>query len=166
MILPFSTKIKGKPTHFVERIHSGLIANGLMDGEDENCLTHEEYDMNAFSEKHKKIHTIREDKAKRWKPGTKIDFFINARQKNMFRFAPVLPVISVQKVFMTYAYGDLIQISIDDRELIGYNERLQFALNDGFDSWEDFLDYFYPKIQESKEKFFKGKLIHWTNLSY
>ena len=84
----------------------------------------------------------------------------------MFRFAPKLPVVSTQEVLMTYYHSDIIQISIDGRELFGYIERLEFAINDGFDNWEDFFNYFYPKIKAAPKEVYKPKLIHWTDLRY
>lgn len=171
MILPFSTKINGKPTYFVEKIWRGLLNKNF------NLLAYHRFKNNAADEGviddwnwkedlNPKIHTIREDKNNRWKVGTKIDFFINCRQKNMFRFAPVLSVVSVQKVLMTYAFNDVIQISVDDKELFSYIDRLEFAQNDGFDTWEDFFNFFYSKIKESPKQIFKGKLIHWTGHEY
>lgn len=167
MILPFSTKINNKPTYFVERIHSGLIQNNLVnnfaltDGGDFSIL------MLATCEP--KIHTIREDKTDRWKPGTIIDFFINVRQKNMFRFAPKLPVVSTQKIEIRYIpltipRGKMCPcVWVDGKikyDMAGAlaDEFLHFAQNDGFDTIDDFFDYFNAD--------FKGKLIHWTNKRY
>lgn len=113
-----------------------------------------------------KLHTIREDKNDRWKTGTKIDFFINCRQKSMFRFAPVLPVVRTQKIYMSYAYNDIIEISIGSRQLHNQEEILEFVNNDGFDEWEDFFDYFYPIIKATEDNWFEGKLIHWTDFKY
>ena len=166
MILPFSTQLNGKPTYFVEKIQAGLVQEqrfkefNILDFEPEN------FDFDYFLNCIPKIHTIREDKNDRWKAGTKIDFFINCRQPSMFRFAPVLPVVSVQEVLMTYYHSDIIQISVDGRELFSYIERTEFAINDGFDSWEDFFNYFYPKIKASPQDAYKPKLIHWTDLKY
>ena len=84
----------------------------------------------------------------------------------MFRFAPQFSVVSVQEIFMTYYHSDVIKISINGRELFGHPERLELALNDGFDTWEDFFNYFYPIIQKSKDKCFTGKIIHWTDFKY
>jgi hypothetical protein len=162
MILPFSTKLNGKPTCFVEKIHSGLIQNDLMRIFDMD-LAHEDFDTGVLVECHPKLHTIREDKNDRWKEGNEIHFFINCRQPNMFRFAPVLPVVSIQKVFMTYTFNDIIEISIDDNYV---NNVLEFAINDGFDTWEDFFNFFYPKIKENPNHVYKGKIIHWTNKKY
>jgi len=168
MILPFSTQMNSKPTYFVEKIWETILQKGIQI----KMIDFIEFGRKVLPKNyivgtHKpKLHTIREDKADRWQPGTKIDFFINCRQKNMFRFAPVLPVVSTQEVFMTYAWNDVIEISIDGRELFGYIERLEFAKNDGFDNWEDFFNYFYPRIKADPKEHFKGKIIHWTDLRY
>ncbi|MNE59009.1 hypothetical protein D3C80_1540740 [compost metagenome] len=167
MILGFSTQLNGKPTYFVEKILIGI---------DKHLgVYHTELFLKSFEEKFEskppvnydgKLHSIREDKNDRWHAGMMIDFFINCRQKAMFRFAPVLPVVSVQEVLMTYYHSDVIQISIDGRELFSYTERLEFAINDGFDNWEDFFNYFYPKIKAAPKECYTPKLIHWTDLKY
>lgn len=113
-----------------------------------------------------KLHTIREDKTDRWKPGTKIDFFINCRQKNMFRFAPVLPVVSVQEIeiiWVGFSDGYRPWVKIDGKNIYTLDQfdtdkMLLLAQNDGFDSDQDFFAYF--------NKDFKGKIIHWTDLRY
>ena len=99
MILGFSTQLNGKPTHFVEKIWEAILQKGIP-------FTYEGMEIGAIAlpkgyviKTHSpKLHTIREDNKNRWKVGTKIDFFINCRQKDMFRFAPVLPVVSVKKL--------------------------------------------------------------------
>ncbi|MDA6068013.1 hypothetical protein NJT12_00150 [Flavobacterium sp. AC] len=174
MILGFSTQINGKPTHFVEKIWKGLkenISDELRIQQEakmtpEELTTPYEVDSEVYPGVKAKLHTIREDKKDRWEKGKNIDFFINCRKKDMKRFAPVLPVVRTQSIFMTYYHSDIIQISVNGKELFGYNERLELALNDGFDSWEDFFDYFYPIIQASDDKSFSGKIIHWTDLKY
>lgn len=168
MILPFSTQLNGKPTYFVERIHKcfSLKEIYMIAGLYPSIHYPKDYNFVAKDKLPAKLHTIREDKNDRWHAGMIIDFFINVRTKKMFRFAPKLPVVSTQEVFMTYHHSDLIQISIDGRELFGYNERLDFAINDGFDCWEDFFSFFYPKIKAAKKECYKTKLIHWTDLKY
>lgn len=171
MILPFSTQLDGKPTYFIEKIWTGLL------GKKFNLLAYHRFKDEAAYDGvidqwdykkslSPKIHTIREDKKERWKPGTKIDFFINCRQKNMFRFAPVLPVVRVQRVFMTYLFNDIIEISINGRQLHQPSQLLEFAINDGFASWTDFFNYFYPKIIASENEEYHAKIIHWTDLKY
>ena len=165
MILPFSTTINKKPSYFVEKIWKALkdqeITQELADATFNNF-----FNWNVYGKVKPKLHTIREDTKNRWKVGNKIHFYINCRQKNMFQFAPVLKVKNIQEVFMTYAYNDLIQISIDGKELFSFKEREQFAINDGFDTWQDFFDYFYPAIINNPKKQFKGKIIHWTDRVY
>lgn len=178
MILPFSTQMNGKPTYFVEKILASLITisrttnNQLLLSDIMRFMyryckffnLNFAHFLSKVEEVKPKHHTMREDAKERWQEGTKIDFFINCRQKDMFRFAPVLPVVSTQRVLMTYFHSDVIQISIDDRELFGYSERLEFAINDGFDTWEDFFNYFYPKIKAAPKEIYTPKLIHWTDL--
>lgn len=174
MILPFSTKIKEKETNFVSKIWESLIPmfSEYLKGiqlfkypiEYRECV---DKGLLSWYKQKPKIHTIREDKKNRWKVGTKIDFFINVRQKNMFRFAPVLPVVSIQKVEIIYysdrevLFKDLPmkrKIIIDDKRHLLDNEILEFAQNDGFDTIEDFFAYF--------NKPYVGKVIHWTNKKY
>jgi hypothetical protein len=161
MILPFSTNLNGKPTYFVEKIHSGLVQNNLMRIFDMD-LAHEDFDISVLAECHPKLHSIREDKNDRWKVGNKIHFFINCRQPNMFRFAPVLPVVSVQEikiVFITdFPYCiNAPEIQIDGK-CLPEAKYLELAQNDGFDTIEAFFEYFNGDFQ--------GKIIHWTNKKY
>lgn len=167
MILSFATQINKKPTYFVEKIHKALRLPCFKDSVGFSS-THvpKDFDFIMYPLLEPKLHTIREDKNNRWKAGVKIDFFINCRQKNMFRFAPVLPVVSVQRIFMTYHSGDVIEMTIGDRYIFSYSERLEIAQNDGFDNWQDFFDYFYPIIEKSEDKSFSGKIIHWTEKRY
>ena len=171
MILPFSTHLNGKPTNFVQKIWECLInlevVNSKIGVYPEKEKEYNKYLNNlsvfAFGDYKPKLHTVRKDLKERWKAGTKIDFFINVRQKDMFRFAPQLPVISTQRVFMTYAYNDIIEISVNGNYI---NDRKQFAINDGFDTYEDFFNYFYPIIRKSEDEVFIGKIIHWTDFRY
>jgi hypothetical protein len=163
MILPFSTNLNGKPTYFVEKIHSGLLQHNLMG--DFELKEDYNFDLEKLVTGQPKLHSIREDKNNRWKAGTKIDFFINVRQKSMFKFAPVLPVVSIQEFSIGYNNNGKAVIFIDGKIFciqdfsIDHQYKLkQFAQKDGFDTTEDFLAYF--------NKDFKGKIIHWTDLRY
>ena len=191
MILPFSTKINDKPTLFPEKIITGLNHAQIINWDH----TEELFQTKIISKKgtcHKiefdksiitnpKLHTIRQDKNDRWQVGTKIDFYINCRQKSMFCFAPVLPVVSTQKVELIYKanikeltclgitydrtctiridnkfYGDAYLLS--DYVVSSSYNLTAFAQNDGFDNLEDFFNYF--------DKDFTGKIIHWTDFKY
>lgn len=169
MILPFSTQLNGKPTYFVEKIWKCLKNIDFETyAKIEKILSEEELtqpyeiDYNTYKNVYPKRHTIREDKKNRWKPGSKIDFFINCRQKNMFRFAPVLPVVSVQEIEIKYTDPDGFrwahpEIYINNK-VIDPSDWELLAQNDGFDTYKELFAYF--------NKDFKGKIIHWTNLKY
>jgi hypothetical protein len=170
MILGYSTIIDKKETHFVDKIWSGLIKNELAFPEqikqfesDYLIKTLKELGINIDATP--KLHTIREDGKNRWKVGTKIDFFINSRKQDMFRFAPTLPVVSIQDIMITRNKSGKAMVFIDgkifylqDWSLEQNYKMLHFAKNDGFDTSEDFFEYFNTD--------FNGKIIHWTNLKY
>lgn len=179
MILPFSTQLNAKPTYFVEKIHKAFRLKELNMKAAIDPQIHYTPDYNFFVKDkcHHKIHTIREDKKDRWKPGIMIDFFINCRQKNMFRFAPRVLVVSVQEIFMTER-GNELEITISkvgsyiggDDFYLYHDAKTQLALNDGFDTLQDFNFYFLQRIDENYKqtgnRWFKGKIIHWTNFKY
>ena len=155
MILSFKTKINDKPTFFVEKIHSGLLQNGVTDF-DGISFENGNFDVQKLTSSEPKLHTIRTDEKNRWKTGVLIDFFINARQKNMFRFAPRIPVISTQFIGI-YHLEKSIEIAVDGVYLFP-SEIEELALNDGFENVEDFFNYFNED--------FHGKIIHWTDIIY
>ena len=169
MILPFSTQLNGKPTMFTNRIVKSMwqyypsqIRQHALTVPLPDHYVFE--DLTVFQEEKlsPKIHTIRTDEKDRWKPGILIDFFINCRQKNMFRFAPRVAVVSTQKLklfFITdapYCYN-APAVYIDDKFITG-ETLLQLAQNDGFDTVEAFFEYFNED--------YVGKIIHWTNFKY
>jgi hypothetical protein len=113
-----------------------------------------------------KIHTLREDKKNRWRVDTNIHFIINNRTINRFQFAPTLPVTCIQDVKIrfipVFANKGCISITVDNREL-STDECTQFIENDGFDTIDDFINWFFP-VRE--EKLLNLRLIHWTNFRY
>ena len=160
MILSFKTKINGKPTFFIQKIWMSLRPFNPA----EFLITMDEslfpplWKSQSFKPK---IHTIRKDNKNRWKPGMMIDFFINARQKDMFRFAPKIPLKDKQRIYMTYIQGRF-EVSVDDRYMY-WKDIEQIAINDGFDSYEDFRDYF---ISEMVDYYYSGYILHWTDFKY
>lgn len=183
MILPFSTQISGKPTLFPEKILSGMLKEFENNGKENfKEVPNFIYNYGEFMDYHNadsilelvdelkpKIHTIRKDNSERWKEGMNIDFFINSRRSNMFRFAPTICVWSTQTIFIEYVptgkkmelrpivWIDNIffyheSISIDKKKM------LKLAENDGFETIEDFFNYFNED--------FEGKIIHWTDFKY
>ncbi len=178
MILGFSTQLNGKPTHFVEKIWKGL-KNNITKELYFKILQHNNYelitkqypvDIDIYEKVLPKLHTFREDLKDSWKAGIKIDFFINVRTKNMFRFAPVLPVVSTQKVQIIYSINNCVRVLIDNTDVYAgqtdgegihkhyKKSMLELANNDGFETPADFFAYF--------NKDFKGKIIHWTDKTY
>lgn len=112
-----------------------------------------------------KFHTLRHDPTDRWKKGKTIHFATGIRTKHYQQFK--LGVCTgTQRVFMTYAYNDIIEISIDGRQLHDHNEIMAFAKNDGFDTWREFFEWFYPLIEKAPNQELHLKLIHWTDLRY
>ena len=168
MILPFSTQLNGQPTYFPEKIWKGLQPIDISE-----FIAHIDgkYLMPFFkrTDINSKLHTIRKDEKNRWNPGVMIDFFINTRKKDMFRFAPRIPVISTQKIVIKH-YTGMAEVLIGDEwfgsvfhhgldDIYEWNIDLEtLAKNDGFESVDDFFQYFNED--------FNGKIIHWTNLKY
>ena len=157
MILPFSTQINGKQTYFVQKIWASLKHKYLLKQFVELTPLNAVATFEISKSLKPKIHTIREDKSNRWKPGTMIDFFINTRKKDMFRFAPRVPVMSLQYIEFKEIDTENYIILVDGKVLT-INKIKELAQNDGFDNVKDFLNYFPTD--------FKGKIIHWTTLKY
>jgi hypothetical protein len=103
-----------------------------------------------------KIHTIREDKADRWKEGMKIHFATGARTKQYECFWTGI-VRSIQNIHIRREGNYNISIWIDNKYLSDA-EIEELAKNDGFDSVDDFCRFFPDG--------FLGKIIHWTDFRY
>jgi len=175
MTLSFSQIINKKPNYFVDKIWNGFIKNDLATISDyQNYRDTYNNDFNKdFGENlvcsKPKIHTIREDNNNRWKAGNDVHFVINNRSSNRFQFAPIIKCVSVQSIeirsmLMTaseYSFisneGVIFIVEIDGKRL-RRSEIKSLAINDGFDTIQDFFSYF--------NKDFTGKLINWTDLKY
>lgn len=163
MVLPFSTHINDLPNFFVEKIHKALKKDNTLGFTVEHVP--KSFNFYVFNRCKPKIHTIREDLKDIWKAGKKIHPVIHNRTRGRFQFAPEFVCKATQRIFMTYTYGEIIQISIAGRELTT-EQREEFAINDGFENWKDFFEYFYPIIMKSSEQEFTGKVIHFTDFKY
>jgi len=163
------------PTWFVDKILFGLLKDKIINA-DWHLSMMLKY-KNKFkrslicNEKKKilpKITSIREDKTNRWKLGNNIHFIINNRTPNRFQFAPVVKLVSTQKIEINYIDKPFkeVDVYIDWRFIystytdiyLHSNLMHQIAINDGFDSIEQFFNWF--------NKDFTGKIIHWTDLKY
>lgn len=166
MILPFSTQINGQPSYFINKIWNGLIDNNIATNYNEYFLKipkAQSVGYTAGLSFKPKIHTIREDKNDRWETGRLIHFTINNRTKDSFRFAPVIPVLSTQKIFISYYHGCL-EMGIANGPSLRFLDKVQKEIlisNDGL-SIEEFIHFFFP---EGKGTFI-GKIIHWTDFKY
>lgn len=135
MILAFSTTfpddkpgIAGQHTMFVEKIRN-----------------------------HTKIHTIRRDQHERWKPGMKIHFTMNHRTPDQFQFADVIPLDGKERIRIRWSDGRLMAVLINER-FASFAEMEKLAENDGFDSLEEFFNWFNED--------FDGWILHWTPFRY
>lgn len=148
MILGFKQQIKSPTkgmvdTHFEKKIKSG-----------------------------EKIHSIREDPHNRWKPGTKVHCATGVRTKHYNCFHQT-ECSSSQTISIKHNVGQIVVI-IDDvvfgeayhhglngsfGDLYEWSVCLdELAQNDGFDSVEDFFEWFSED--------YEGKIIHWTDFRY
>lgn len=181
MTLGFSQKLNRKTTQFVEKITRCLdniqvpnLRNYAADAAEKLGYTTTDEFAEAVVYAEPKLHTMREDKNDLWHAGVDIHYVINNRTSNRFQFAPVTPCISTQKVNIVYenreAGNRRVMIAIDGRMEGGasfypsgqlatvWGITDQLAINDGFESVEDFFKYFNKTCER--------KLIHWTNLKY
>lgn len=180
MNLPFSTHfpsaiptIGGEPTYFVDKIWLSIAANQLIDDcifrSEKNKYLIEHWSKTGLSwefswRDYAKHHTIRE--GNRFKTGDKLHMVIYNRTKKRFQFCPVLEVVSTQSIFMTYAYNDIIEMTIGSKYIFDYQVKEQLALNDGFESYEHFFCFFHHYITKKPDQEFSGQIIHWTPIRY
>jgi hypothetical protein len=156
MTLGFSTKIGEWETRFPEKIWAGIIDKTLIT---EVHKVFAEYDLASLAVHHEvpKLHSIRVDAHGRWKAGMKIHFVTGNRTKNRRQFAPVIQAICVQHIEIRNVFLDKT-VLVDDKKLCKW-EIHELALNDGFDSVDQFWAYF-------GQADFEGQIIHWTDLRY
>ncbi len=145
--------IGDKPTHFVRRIHAALNPAGY---------------NGRYTPK---LHTIRKDEPDRWRAGLLIQFVVNNRRPNRIQFAegkctriqyiqvrwfnkwPTVYIGDTEEDWAPFYFHDDAGVP-----MYGVEDMKRLAVNDGFESVEEFFMYF-------KENF-KGKIIHWTDLKY
>ena len=173
-----------KPTFFVAKVMFSLFkSNQISLGELQNLSR--DYALkfgdvvttNGFTDLHPKRHTIRADEKNRWQKGKNIHFIINNRTPHRYQFAPTVEVKSVQGIKIRH-FDNSVCIGVQSLDQAGittlcfyektddgYKQRWngtdmieQIAINDGFDSVDDFFAWFKDD--------FEGKLIHWTDTKY
>ena len=153
MILGFKTKWPdGRPTHFVEKIQA--------------CFKHEKHLDNI-----PKIHTFR--KGNRWRVGRWIQFATGVRtpkyhclvesqcmgvQDAEIEFNPLSGELSI------HVYND--PLNPTSSEILSKDKILLFAVNDGFDSLDDMIGWFFPSNGDSSPQTILGQIIHFTDFKY
>ncbi|MEO7176738.1 MAG: hypothetical protein ABIV51_12530 [Saprospiraceae bacterium] len=116
-----------------------------------------------------KIHTLREDKHDRWKPGNKIHYYKgNPRNKHTgpYTFGEGT-CRGIQWVKLCNINGYLLAYFSDQnpKETESWNQfpdLIQLAKNDGFANVNSLMKWFVPKSLD----FWTGKIIHFTDFKY
>ena len=179
MTLAFSTELNGKKTFFPQKIIKGLpyekwsisAAYSMVNDICKECGY-----VKSYEDLKPKLHTIRRDEKNRWKAGNNIHFVINNRTANRFQFFSVVKCISTQIIeikvvdeirkyysyvselkFNDEVYRKCFDVTVDNC-LLNRKEVETLSINDGFDTVEEFFNYFSED--------FRGKIIHWTPLKY
>lgn len=172
MKLSFKQEVEGWKTYFAEKINASFDKKSesieLICKKQQPLIHFEKICLienikdNKFSPK---LHTIREDKKNKWQSGNKIHFTYNNRSLNEYYFAPTAKCLSVQFIKIYWDINNIPSVEIvNKREWLETSECLSdieietLAINDGFESAEDFFKWFPSE--------FVGKIIHWTDLSY
>ncbi len=161
MNLIFVQKINGKKTNFISKIWAGFnqgVPHYLIPFKERKDYMKKLLEKGLINRDEMpfipKIHTIRQDPKNRWKAGNKIHFQVNPYRPSMFQFAPVLEVFSTQKIKILPRFET---VWVDGGFILD-EQIAELAINDGFDSIDDFWEYFNDE--------FEGKIIHWTNYKY
>ncbi len=167
MKLSFITRFEnGKPTYFLDKIHEcetckiGMVSaimslNRLykMVGKEEGSIL-----TNKEKKYFPKIHTLRKDKGNYWKKGNRITFCVFKDTQKETDFGKS-KCTGTQRVVIVPEAKEITLI--DPSEKFGMRQIedvKQFAKNDGFDTVEEFWQYF-----DKPEAY---KIIHWTNFKY
>lgn len=129
--------------------------------------------QNRFEEpiiKGTKIHTFRLDPGNRWRVGMPIQFYVNARTKQMRKFREDGECKGIQSVIIRIYSDELFIVVKADNAHDGYVpvsdfiDKDKFIPNDGFASEEDFARCI-KQLHPGKE-LLTGKVIHWTDFRY
>jgi hypothetical protein len=115
-----------------------------------------------------KLHTIRTDENRKWKPGMKIHHWLrNPRLKGKVNPAPhqfaegVCDGVEEVVIVRTGDMDHQLSVNIGGHEL-SLNEINTLAINDGFVGLKDFRMWFVSNAQPK----FSGRIIHFTSLRY
>lgn len=108
-----------------------------------------------------KKHTIREDKQNRWKKGNKIHASNGVRTKK-YKCFYTADCTGVQQIHMIWKAKEGLTVFVNARQL-DQTTTNKLIENDGLTPTQ-FLEWF--GFDDSGDKEFRGKIIHWTDLRY
>lgn len=112
-----------------------------------------------------KIHSLRTDRQNRWIPGREIHHATGTRSP-LYECFLKNKVKSTQQVLLVLLKDELLRpyLSVTvDRRRLSRSEVFQFAINDGFESEQEMMDWFFNK---PGVELWGGKCIHWTRFKY
>lgn len=160
MILPFKQLFPwGGPTCFMEKIGASKPHTDFLPREKNPKFDIYKIPIVDVTRSFKpKRHSIRALSKRKWREGSLIHCYYNNRSKDAFQFHPTFMCTGIQNIKIRTFNGGLIFHIYVDGWLLNYNKMEALAINDGFDSLEDFLKWF--------NKDFDGIIIHWTDLKY
>jgi hypothetical protein len=158
--------ISGKPTNFVSKIWK-CIGEDDLDFDPNEAMNismglDEEISLKINDFKAKR-HTIRRDENERWEAEKMIHPVINNRTPERFQFAPKIKCTGKERIFIVHPESNSTQfqpfVNIGGEDIFPDDPRMELlAINDGFDSVEDFFCWF--------DEYFEGWIIHWTGFRY
>ena len=116
-----------------------------------------------------KVHTIRDDNGKRWKPGMSMQMYTGSRfSKTDYKKFSEKECISTQGITMFLEEDDngldILRCFIDELKQ-GFDFEA-FAKADGFHSAIDFANWWTKVLEDKPGRKFEGIIIHWTDLRY
>lgn len=162
---PWHTEKGPAPSNFREKILAG--AGYVMVGHPE--VKQIPMKVNSYTEHigswKPKIHTMREDPHNRWRAGRSIQMVYRGPKYSILdHFNKGIPELekckSVQKVEIKWIKPEIptgAEVIIDGR-FLSYDEIDTLAINDGFNSIEDFFRWFRNN--------WSGYILHWTDFRY
>lgn len=112
-----------------------------------------------------KIHTLREDASNRWKAGRKMHMATGVRTKNYHCFKRDLCNGCQRVELLPKKREILIHNGIKMMRLLPQHH-LFFVRNDGFDTVEEFWQWFEAEAKKYNVDVLFRKLIHWTDYRY
>jgi ASCH domain-containing protein len=103
-----------------------------------------------------KTHTIRPRRSRADKPGNTLHLYTGLRHKGA-RLLMRVPCVKVEEIEIDACGHECNcdpMIAIDGIEL-SESEREAFAIRDGFESFDDFMNFWAGRLP------FKGQIVHW-----